>query len=325
MLGYAAAVSDWAGEQLRHAVRAFLAESVTAGGRATWKRFAGELDVAGLAIPEEYGGAGCGFGEVAIVCEEIGRALSALPYLQTVVAAEAVRSAGEGGDLLCAIAAGERTATVVLPGDAEVELRGDRLTGVVPYALEGELVLVHTGGLLVEAAPTRRTPYATLDGTRPLAELAFEAVPVRRLGTADGARTRDLAVALLAAEQAGGAARCLESSVAYAKERHQFGRPIGAFQAVKHKLADVLVRVESARSAAYAAAEHAGDPVCAALAGSYCTEAYLHAAGENIQIHGGIGVTWEHDAHLYFKRATSDAQLFGPPERHRARLGEMVF
>ncbi|MBO3746579.1 acyl-CoA/acyl-ACP dehydrogenase [Streptosporangiaceae bacterium NEAU-GS5] len=314
-------LEEWAARELRQAVRDFLTERPGEG----WARFAGELGVAGLAIPEEHGGAGCGFGEVAIVCEEIGRALAPLPYLQTVVAAEAVRAAGKGPDLLEAIAEGRRTATVVLPGDADLELQSDLLTGVVPYALDGDLVVVHVDGLLVEAAPTRRKPYATLDGTRPLAELTFDAVPARRLGPSDGARVRDLAVALLAAEQAGGAARCLESAVAYAKERRQFGRPVGSFQAVKHKLADMLVRVESARSAARAAAGHAGDAAYAALAGSYCTEAYLHVAGENIQIHGGIGVTWEHDAHLYFKRATSDAQLFGPPERHRARLERLVF
>jgi alkylation response protein AidB-like acyl-CoA dehydrogenase len=114
--------------------------------------------------------------------------------------------------------------------------------------------------------------------------------------------------------------------LAYARTRHQFGRPIGSFQAIKHKLADMLLMVESARSAAYAAARASADelPVRAAIAGSYCAEAYLAAAGENIQIHGGLGVTWEHDAHLLFKRATSDAQLFGPPQSHRARLAPAI-
>ncbi|MEU0487364.1 acyl-CoA dehydrogenase family protein, partial [Streptosporangium sp. NPDC006013] len=169
---------------------------------------------------------------------------------------------------------------------------------------------------------TRRTPPPA--GTlAPLTALAFDAVPAVRIGSgAAHERVRDLAVAALAAEQVGGAARCLETAVAHARQRHQFGRPIGSFQAIKHKLADVLLLVESARSAALAAACAPLEelPVRAAVAGSYCTEAYLAAAGESIQVHGGTGVTWEHPAHRYFKRATADAQLLGTPQAHRARL-----
>ncbi|MEZ0072361.1 acyl-CoA dehydrogenase family protein [Planotetraspora sp. GP83] len=315
-------------KELREAVRAFLGEATG----VTWRRFAGELGAAGLAVPEEYGGAACGFPEVAIVCEEIGRALSPLPYLSTVVlAASAILESGDRearGRLLPAIAEGAITATVIFPDDADLSLDGDRLSGLAPYVMEGELVLAYVDGALVEAEPSARRPYVTLDTTRPLAELTFDAVPVRGIGDARAAaRVRDLGIAGLAAEQAGGAARCLESATEYAKRRYQFGRPIGSFQAIKHKLADMLLRVESARSAAYAAAEASAEElsVYAAMAGSYCTEAYLSTAGENIQVHGGIGVTWEHDAHRYFKRATSDAQLFGPPEAHRARLARAVF
>lgn len=326
---------------MREAVRTFLREATG----ATWRRFAGELGAAGLAIPEEYGGAGCGFPEVAIVCEEIGRALSPLPYLSTVVlAASAILESGDPEArerLLPAIAEGTTTATVIFPDDADLSLDGDRLSGLAPYVMDGRImdgpvmdsveshvVLVYVDGALVEAEPSARRSYVTLDPTRPLAELTFDEAPVRRLG--DGraaARVRDLGIAGLSAEQAGGAARCLESAAEYAKRRHQFGRPIGSFQAIKHKLADMLLKVESARSAAYAAAEASAEElsVHAAMAGSYCTEAYLSTAGENIQVHGGIGVTWEHDAHRYFKRATSDAQLFGPPEAHRARLARAVF
>ncbi|MBG0828778.1 acyl-CoA/acyl-ACP dehydrogenase [Planomonospora sp. ID67723] len=310
-------------EGLRDAVRSFLA------GRpgAPWARFAAELGVAGLAVPEEYGGAGCGAAETAVVCEELGRALSPYPYLSTaVLAVEAIRAGGDPeamARLLPGIADGSRTATVVFPGDAELSLAGGRLSGTAPYALDGEVVLVFTGGELVEAVPSSRAPRTTLDPARPLAALVFDAVPVRPAG--DGTawrRVRDLGVTGLAAEQTGGAARCLETAVAHARERRQFDRPIGSFQAVKHKLADLLLLVESARSAARAAARaRPGDlAVAAAVAGSYCTEAYLAAAGENIQIHGGTGVTWEHSAHRYFKRATADAQLFGPPHAHRARL-----
>ncbi|WP_031163133.1 acyl-CoA dehydrogenase family protein [Streptosporangium roseum] len=309
--------------ELREAVRSFLTERPG----APWSRFAAELGVAGLAVPEEYGGAGCGTAEVAVVCEELGRALSPYPYLSTVVlAAEAIKAAGDPSAmarLLPGIADGSITATVLFPDDADLTLSDGKLTGTARYALDAEVVLAFVDGELVEAVPSSRTPHTPLDQTRPLAAFAFDAVPVVRVGdgTACG-RVRDLGVTGLAAEQAGGAARCLETAVAHARQRHQFGRPIGSFQAVKHKLADLLLLAESARSAALAAARAPAEdlPVQAAIAGSYCTEAYLTAAGENIQIHGGTGVTWEHSAHRHFKRATADAQLFGPPHTHRTRL-----
>lgn len=333
-------------DELRDVVRSFL----SARPGAPWPAFAGELGLAGLAVPEEYGGAGCGAREVAAVAEELGRALSPHPFLQTaVLAVAAVRAGGDEAAmarLLPSLASGEVTATVLLPGDGELRLEDGLLTGSVPYALEGELVLAYAGGLLVEAAPTRRVRHRTMDESRPLTGLRFDRVPVRRAGSGLAwERVRDLGIAALAAEQVGGAARCLEMATAHARGRHQFGRPIGAFQAIKHKLADLLLLVESARSAALAAADagdRAGDRAdggadggagggpddelgtYAAVAGSYCSEAYLAAAGENIQIHGGIGVTWEHPAHRYFKRATSDAQLFGPPRAHRARLEARV-
>ncbi|MCK2219634.1 acyl-CoA/acyl-ACP dehydrogenase [Actinomadura sp. ATCC 31491] len=307
-------------EELAAAVRGHLA------GRpgASWGELARDVGVSGLLVPEEHGGAGCGPAELAAVAEEMGRALSPHPFLQTAVMAVTAAAACGAADLLKALAGGEVTATVVLPGDAGLRLGADgRLSGVVPYALAGELVLLYAGGRLVEAAPTRREAYPTMDESRPLARLTFEDVPARPLGDGSSAdRVRDLGIAALAAEQVGGAQRCLEMAVAHARTRVQFGRPIGAFQAIKHKLADVLLLVESARSAARAAA---ADGVAAAVAGSYCTEAYLTAAGENIQVHGGIGITWEHPAHRYLKRATSDAQLFGPPQAHRARLAATVF
>ncbi|MGP3910475.1 acyl-CoA dehydrogenase family protein [Nonomuraea sp. 10N515B] len=307
-------------DELRAVVRDYLA------GRpgASWPEFARDVGVAGLIVAEEHGGAGCGPTEMAAVAEELGRVLSPHPFLQSAVMAVAAAAGCGASDLLEVLAEGASTATVVLPGDGELRLEGELLTGTVPYALEGELVLLYVDGLLVEAVPTRREPYpTTMDESRPLARLVFDGVPVRRLG--DGSawtRVRDLGIAALAAEQVGGAQRCLEMAVEHAKRRHQFGRPIGSFQAIKHKLADVLLLVESARSAASAAAR---DGVFAAIAGSYCTEAYLAAAGENIQVHGGIGITWEHPAHRYLKRATSDAQLFCPPQVHRARLAAHVF
>ena len=184
------------------------------------------------------------------------------------------------------------------------------------------------------AAGMTATPLATMDQTRKQARLEFASTPARLVGDDGGAapvlaRTLDLAAVALAAEQVGGAQRCLDMAVEYAKTRIQFGRPIGSFQAIKHKCADMLLEVESAKSAAYyagwAAAEDSEElPVVASLAKSYCSEAYFHAAAENIQIHGGIGFTWEHDAHLYFKRAKSSELMLGDPSYHRELLAQRI-
>jgi alkylation response protein AidB-like acyl-CoA dehydrogenase len=173
-----------------------------------------------------------------------------------------------------------------------------------------------------------------MDQTRKQARLELAGSPARLIGADGGAsagltRTLDLAAVALAAEQVGGAQRCLDMSVEYAKERVQFGRPIGSFQAIKHKCADMLLEVESAKSAAYYAGWAAADssdelPVVASLAKAYCSDAYFHAAAENIQIHGGIGFTWEHDAHLYFKRAKSSELFLGDPTYHRELLAQRI-
>ncbi|GAB3983674.1 acyl-CoA dehydrogenase family protein [Actinoallomurus acanthiterrae] len=327
-------------DDLRATVRAFLAQECpptavrrlmadpTAHDAALWGRLAAELGLTGLAVPEEHGGAGCGLTELAVVCEEFGRALTPVPFLATaVLAAYAVRD----GRLLAGIADGSLIATVVLDGDLTAD--GGRLTGTAPYVLDGHLADVIVCGAgdgvyAVRGVDVARTPYVTLDQTRRLARLRFDGARAERI---DGDLTRagDVALTALAAEQVGGAQRCLETALEHARTRVQFGRPIGAFQAIKHRLADVLLRVESARSAAREAARVADEdpgslPVYAALAGSYCAEAYLHAAGETIQVLGGIGVTWEHDAQLHFKRATASARLFGGPESHRARLAAAV-
>jgi alkylation response protein AidB-like acyl-CoA dehydrogenase len=173
-----------------------------------------------------------------------------------------------------------------------------------------------------------------MDQTRKQARLEFAGTPARLVG-ADGAgwsvlsKTLDLAAVALAAEQVGGAQKVLDMSVEYAKVRVQFGRPIGSFQAIKHKCADMLLEVESAKSAAYyagwAAAEDSDElPTVASLAKAYCSDAYFHAAAENIQIHGGIGFTWEHDAHLYFKRAKSSELYLGDPTYHRELLAQRI-
>lgn len=333
--GYHATVSGEL-DDLRATVRAFLAEACppetvrslmadpAAHDAGLWRRLARELGLTGLIVPEEHGGAGAGFTELGVVCEELGRALTPVPFLSTaVLAASAVRDPR----LLAGIADGSLVVTVALGGD--VRVADGRAAGTAPYVLDGrtaDVIVVASGGALyaVRGADTARTPHVTLDQTRRLARVRFDGAPAEPVD-GDVTRLRDLALTALAAGQAGGARRCLEVAVAHARSRVQFGRPIGSFQAIKHRLADMLLRVESACSAAREAArvadeEPASLPVYAALAGSYCAEAYLEAAGETIQILGGIGVTWEHDAHLHFKRATADARLFGPPERHRARL-----
>jgi len=321
----------------------------------------GELGVLGLAVPEEYGGAGASFLEVGIVQEEAGAALLCAPYLSSVVlATSAILHAGDDAakkDYLPGLASGQLRGALALTEesgrwDAEGITLTARprdgqfsLTGVKTYVLDG-----HTANLLVVAARTgagislftvdghapglTRQPLSTMDMTRKQARLTFTETPARLLG-AEGAgwpvlsRVLDLAAVGLAAEQAGGAARVLAMAVDYAKVRVQFGRQIGSFQAIKHKCADMLVEVESAKSAAYYAlwaASELGDelPAVASLAKAYCSDAYFRCAAENIQIHGGIGFTWEHPAHLYFKRAKSSQLLFGDPVYHRELLAQRV-
>jgi alkylation response protein AidB-like acyl-CoA dehydrogenase len=323
---------------------------------AVWAQLSGQLGLPGLAVPEEYDGAGFGLRELVVVLEEMGRVLLCAPYLASVVLAAGTltRCADEDArrDLLPGIAAGAVIATLAWTDAAGgTETTAERadggwvLDGTKTFVLDGhiaDLVLVVArgpGGPSLFAVDGRapgltRTGLPTLDQTRKLARLEFAAVPARLIGAAGTAgellaTTLDHAAVALAAEQLGGAQRVLEMSVEYAKVRHQFGRPIGGFQAVKHKCADMLVAVESSRSAVmYAAAVADADPmelpVAAALAKAYCSDAYLHVAGENIQIHGGIGFTWEHDAHLYFRRAKSAQLLFGTPADHRAWLARRI-
>ncbi|TDD88948.1 acyl-CoA dehydrogenase family protein [Actinomadura rubrisoli] len=349
-------------EELRETLRRFFADRSpgaevrrlmgTAEGYdpGVWARMAGQLGLQGLAIPEEHGGTGYGMRELAVVFEEMGRAVACAPFLATTVAAAALLAGDGGHDLLPGIADGTTIATLaVAEEDGRWDLAsvaasgvGGVLTGVKSFVLDGHLaglVLVaardEDGAVALYAAAgdvpgLTRTPLTTLDQTRRLARIGLDGVPARRVGGAAAvARAMDVAAAALAAEQLGGAQRTLDMTVEYTKVRHQFGRPIGSFQAVKHRCADMFVLVESARSAvlnAAAAADEAPDelPAAAALAKAYCSDAYFHTAGEAIQLHGGIGFTWEHDAHLYFKRAQSSRQLFGPPARHRERLAALA-
>ena len=330
-----------------------------------WQQAGAQLGLQGIAIPEEYGGAGFSFAEQAIVLEELGAALYGGPYLASaVLAATALLSGSDEGarrELLPGIASGQTVATLAVTEDdgswdpAAVRLTaapaapdggGWILDGHKSFVLDGHiadliLVVAATGsGLSLfavqsGAAGLDRRVLPTLDQTRKLARLEFRSVSAARLIGAPGeagavlARTLDVAAIALAAEQLGGAQRALDMAVGYAKTRHQFGRPIGSFQAIKHRCADLLLEVSSLRSAVrYAAAAVAEDsaeiPVVAALTKAYASDVYFHVAAENIQIHGGIGFTWEHDAHLYFKRAKSSELLLGDASYHRERLAQRI-
>lgn len=359
-------------EELRATVRAFLQKrsdenavrehmkSERGFDPDVWSQMAEQLGLAGLIVPEEYGGAGMGYVELLIVMEEMGRALCCSPFLATgVFATNALLACADETsrkELLVDIAAGRTLATVahaepngrwdlsgVLMTARESE-DGFQLDGTKCYVLDGHtadvvLVAARTGeGLSLfrvdaGAAGLTRTPIPELDLTRKLARLDFAKTPATRVSSGDQTQALERVLALtvtaLAAEQVGGAQACLEMSTDYAKTRLQFGRPIGSYQAIKHMCADMLVSVEFAKSAAYnacfAAAEDEPDFLeTAALAKASCSESYFHAAADTIQIHGGMGFTWEHPAHLYFKRAKASELLFGDAAHHREVLADRI-
>jgi alkylation response protein AidB-like acyl-CoA dehydrogenase len=356
-------------EELRSIVRQFLeAKSPESAVREqmetergydpdVWKQMAEQLGLQSLIIPEEYGGQGFGYVELTVVLEEMGRYLLCAPYFSTVVlAANTLLHSGDEAakkEYLPGIASGETIATLAFTepngrwDESGIEMTVDdgRLTGTKSFVLDGhvaDLILVAARGpkgVSLYAVPgdapgLTRTPLSTMDQTRKQAKLEFDGVEGRLIGEEGKgwdvlSTVLDLAAVALAAEQVGGAQRCLDMSVEYAKVRVQFGRPIGSFQAIKHKCADMLLEVESAKSAAYYAGWCASEmndelPSVASLAKAYCSDAYFHAAAENIQIHGGIGFTWEHPAHLYFKRAKSSELLFGDPTYHRELLAQRI-
>ncbi|MFD8734718.1 acyl-CoA dehydrogenase family protein [Streptomyces sp. NPDC059618] len=339
---------------------------------ALWEALARDLGLPGLALPEAYGGVGCSLTELALACEESGRALAPSPLLSSaVLAAPLVLALGTGAQraaLLPSLASGALTAALAVPGTGLAtalglagDNRGDwagggraggvqarradgvwRLYGQAAQVLDG-----HSAGLLVVAAHTGgfarsrtllflvrggaeglvRTRQTALDPTRPQARIELRDVEAELLGDDDLAdvpaalaAVGDGAAAVLAVEAVGAAGRALERTVEHVGRREQFGRAIGSFQAVKHRLADVYVAVQSARSAAYYAAWAAGTGAerAGGLALAQALEALRTAAAEGIQLHGGIGFTWEHEAHLYFKRASGDELLFGPAHRLRA-------
>ena len=378
---------------LRDAVRGLLARQQRGDAgddRSLWRRLCGEIGVAGLAIPQRYGGAGAGPVETHIVMEELGRGLTCSPLLgSAVLAAQALLASGDTvacQRLLPAIADGSAVAALAWttpaghwdPGEAAcaahpaarttaadaiqaiAEAAGTAtpqatapavsspddwvLTGEAHHVLDGDradvlLAAARTAGGVglfeVDARDRGVTAAAvtTMDTTCRLAVVRLDRVPGRPVGASPGsaalARARDLACIALSAEQVGAAQRALELTVAYTKVRVQFGRAIGSFQALQHRMAGLHVLVESARSLSYAAADAAAEGAAdlglrAAAAKVYCSEALARVAGEMIQMHGAIGITWEHDAHRYLKRAHGAGQLFGRPSEHVTRVAAAV-
>jgi alkylation response protein AidB-like acyl-CoA dehydrogenase len=331
-------------------------ESADGFDPGVWERLAGQLGVTGLVVPEEFGGSGAGFVELGVVLEETGRSLLPAPFFSTAVLGVGALLLSGDADAqqahLPAVAAGRRRVAVAVaeggaPWAGTLECRatagprGWLLEGTKDGVLDGagaDLVLVLAvadGGPALfavdgDAAGLGRTPLRTLDLTRRQARIGFHATPATLVGQlGDGLRIAgDLlhrARAGLAAEQVGGAQRVLEMATGYASTRYQFGRPIGSFQAIKHRCADMLIDVERARAAADAALRAVDSapgelPVAAAVASSFCSDAYFAAAASNIQVHGGIGFTWEHPAHLYYRRAKSSQLLLGSASAAREEL-----
>jgi alkylation response protein AidB-like acyl-CoA dehydrogenase len=322
-----------------------------------------DLGLAGLTIPERFGGGGATHVELAIVFEELGRRLLPVPLLSSaVLGAEAVLAAGtdtQCEEILPAVAAGTNRLALVhldtagrLTADPGVRATRDgdgwRLQGAAGYVVDGRTAhqlitaAVTDDGIELFVVPSAadgitREDVEVLDLTRPMATVTYDDVAVAETsrlagGNAIGALQRAIVAGcvMLANEQIGGADQLLATTTAYARERVQFGRAIGSFQAVKHRLAETLVRVEAARSTAYHAARTLAEDdadelaIAAPMAKAFCSEVYEKAAGDAIQLHGGIAFTWEHDAHLYLKRARSTKLLLGSPTHHRRLLGDTL-
>jgi alkylation response protein AidB-like acyl-CoA dehydrogenase len=326
-----------------------------------WTQMATQLGLQGATIPEAYGGSGFSQLELTLVFEELGRSLMCAPYLGTVGFAAPLLEA-TGNDAACerwlpGIASGDLVVGVAHQGDrptgrevspevqASRSADGWRLDGASSFVIDGAsadllLVVARDGAdpMIFAVDPAQpgvtRTAQPTVDRTRRFARVLLDGCPGEPVETARDPRTvlgdaLDRAAINLAAEQVGGAQRMLDLSVEYAKLRQQFGRPIGSFQAIKHKCADMLLEVEGARSAAYHAAKCVANgspdvPWVAAVAKAAATEAYLRVTADTIQIHGGVGFTWEHPAHLYYKRALSSEHLFGDASSHREALVQLL-
>ncbi len=298
--------------------------------RELWQSFCGELGLGGIGLPEQFGGAGLGMVEFALVAEAAGAQVAPLPLLGLATAARAIAAGGSAeqkAEWLPKLISGEVVATALVATDAQ--------TALAPHGASADLIL-HAIGERAWLAQTDNagvvvTPMTSMDQTRPFAHIGFNAAESEALenGPAATQAARVAGWICLAAEALGGAQACLDKTVAYAKERIQFGRPIGSFQAYKHRLADMVIEIEQARSAVYWAAcavDEGSNEAELALhaAKSFCADTFFMCASNMIQLHGGIGFTWEHDAHLYFKRARSIQTLLGNGNYHREQVATMI-
>ncbi|MEU5656682.1 acyl-CoA dehydrogenase family protein [Streptomyces sp. NPDC047737] len=349
-------------DDLRSAVRSLLGdradaptviaaiESDTPYDLRLWESLAAGIGAAGLLVPEKLGGQGATHREAAVVLEELGRSVAPAPYLtSSVVATETLLALGTGdgpvAELLGELAAGRRVAVLALPfatpaadGDGAFTGALDRTVPGVADAAAADVLLVPTaeGLYAVETGGTGVgvEPLVPLDLTRPLATVTLAGATGTRLadaGPAAQAVTRGLlaGAGLLASEQLGLAEWCLTETVRYTRERHQFNRPVGSFQSLKHRMAQLWLEVVSARAAARNAADALATgspdaPLAVAVAQAYCSRVAVHAAEECVQLHGGIGMTWEHPAHLYLKRAKADSIAYGTAGRHRETVAELM-
>ncbi|MET7617654.1 acyl-CoA dehydrogenase family protein [Streptomyces sp. NPDC005408] len=344
-------------DDLRAAVRSLLtdrndtasvlvrAEAGTPYDPELWKALAGDMGAAGLLVPEKLGGQGASHREAAVVLEELGRSVAPAPYLSSSVIATEVLlgldvQAPEVAGLIEELATGRKTAVLAVPLSASphgpLPVGASRITGVADAAVADVLLVLKPDGLYaVEAASVTVEALTPLDLTRPLSAVTIgDTAAATRLAdaaTAEQAVRRGLlaGAGLLASEQLGLAEWCLEETVRHTRERHQFNRPIGSFQALKHRMAQLWLEVVSARAAARNAADAlaTGSPEAAlavAVAQAYTSKVAVHAAEECVQLHAGIGMTWEHPAHLYLKRAKSDEIALGTPGRHKETLADLV-
>jgi alkylation response protein AidB-like acyl-CoA dehydrogenase len=349
-------------DDLRASVRALLekrapwdavlrrTESDETTDRQLWAQLAGDVGCAALQVPEEFGGAGVGWREVAVVAEELGRAVAPVPFLGHTIATALLLELDATGEaeLIGTLAAAEKTAAVAvafgtLPGapSGAIEVHDGALYGSVRNVADAaiaDVLLVPVGEALyavdADTDGLERTEIVSLDMTRPLVDLRLDAVPARLLATgphvtAAVAAALRLGVVVLASEQLGVMERSFEMTLEYLRIRRQFGRILGSYQGLKHRLADLWVLISQARAAARYAAECAATDspdlaVAASLAKAHCSVVVQQAAEECIQMHGGIGFTWEHPAHLYLKRAKSSSIGLGTAERHRGLLAGLV-
>ncbi|MBB6351372.1 acyl-CoA dehydrogenase family protein [Nonomuraea muscovyensis] len=337
-------------EELRAAVRDLLADRCPpaavleraesdAYDPGLWKTLAVEIGVAGLLVPEEHGGAGASAREAAVVLEELGRGVAPVPFLTSAVLATRalLEVRDSAGELLGRLAEGRATAALAVslaaspyrPGrGSSVTAAEGRLSGTVSGVAGAEVadvLLVPAGGNLysVDPAAARIEVAPSFDLTRPVATVTFAGAPATRLGAVDLAGVLRYGAGLLASEQLGVAEWCLDTTLAYVRERRQFARPIGSFQAIKHRLADLWLDVVRARAAARAAATD-GSALTVAVAQAWNSGVAVHVAEEALQLHGGIGMTWEHPLHLFLKRAKAAEIAFGTPGDHREALASLA-